>query len=155
MMKKSIFFAALIIGIMSASSLKAQFSIGPGFFYASSNAAGGIGLVANGNYDITEKFGAMADYTYYLTSGSKKWWSLDVDGTYVFFKKSVEWYALAGLDFLYYKAPSGNSYNYTGVNIGVGWKVTISDKIKLVPEWRYTFGTPNYLRLGAKLMFTI
>ena len=158
-MKKRFLFTVIIIGIMTVSSVKAQFSIGPGVLYGTKIET--FGISANANYDITEKFGAMADYTYFFEKNSVNWWSLDLNGTYTFFKHNVEWYALAGLDLLYYKVKVGTLYtassssSYSGVNIGTGWKIKINDKIKLVPEWRYTISNYGYFRFGAKLMFSI
>ena len=158
-MKKRFLFTVIIIGIMAVSTAKAQFSIGPGVLYGTDLRQ--FGISANVNYDFAEKFGVMADYTYFLPKNSQNWWSLDFDGTYTFFKKSAEWYALAGIDLLNFKSSAGGenvgstSLSYTGVNIGIGWKFKIGDKMKLVPEWRYTFGNANYFRFGAKLMFNL
>lgn len=145
---------------MAVSSVKAQFSIGPGIFYGTKINT--VGISANANYDFNDKCGAMADYTYFFPKNSVNWWTLDLDGTYTYFKHNVEWYALAGLDIFYASYKSGSIYGSSsssssnaGFNIGIGWKIKITDKIKLVPEWRYTFNNDGYFRFGAKLMFGI
>lgn len=144
---------------MTVSSLKAQFSIGPGIHYGTQIEQ--IGISANANYDFTDKFGVMGGYTYFLPKNSLNWWALDFDGTYSFLSLSdkSKLYALAGLNLLYYKYPAigdyvgSNSLSYTGVNIGAGWKLRLGKKMDLVPEVRYTFGNADYLRFGVKLMF--
>lgn len=158
-MKKHILFTLIILGIVATTSVKAQFSIGPGVLYGTKIEQ--LGLSANVNYDISHKFGVIADYSYWFPKNSLNWWSLDFDGTYNFYtlndKNSL--YALAGLDLLYYKVPSGgiyggsSNYNYSGLNIGAGWKVLLSNKMNLIPEVRYTLGDVNYFRVGVELMF--
>lgn len=141
------------MGIMAVSSAKAQLSIGPGLVYGTKIEE--VGLTANVNYDIDQKFGAMVGGTYYYPKNSVNWWSLDVDGTYSLDKNNVDWYALAGLNLLYYNYSQNLHANYTGFNLGIGWKVKITDKIKLVPEWRYTISDFSYFRFGTKVMFNL
>jgi hypothetical protein len=154
-MKKRVLFTVIIVGIIAVSSVKAQFSIGPGVGYVTKTQT--IMLSANVNYDLPRMFGVMADYNYIFPERSSyKWWSLDFDGTYSFadlIDKS-KLYGLAGLNLLYYKYP-GYNFSYTGVNIGAGWKFGIENKMDLVPEVRVTFGSISYVRVGVKLMFSL
>jgi outer membrane immunogenic protein len=163
-MKKIIFLAVLIVGIGSASSLKAQFSIGPGVLYGTQIEQ--LGLSANASYDFMNKIGVMADYTYFFKKNSFEWWTLDLDGTYTFLSMGdlSRLYALAGINMLYYTYPaleglysSSGSKSYTGINIGAGWKIGMGKKIHLIPEVRYTFvsvgSASGYARFGVKLMF--
>jgi hypothetical protein len=163
-MKERIIFTAVIIGILSLSSLKAQFSIGPGVLYGTQIEQ--TGLSANASLEFLNKIGVMGDYTYFFKKNSLEWWALDVDGTLTFFSIGdlSRLYALAGLNMLYYSYPgsgglyaSSGSKTYTGLNIGAGWKIGLGKKMHLVPEVRYTFanvvGASGYARFGVKLMF--
>ncbi len=160
-MKKRFLFTLIILLIVTVSTVKAQFSIGPGVIYGTKIKQ--LGLTANVAYDMTKKWGLMADYTYYFPKNSLNWWSLDFDARHNICsmndKNSI--YALAGLNLLYYKVPNSSDYlgspnvNYTGLNIGAGWKIALKEKINLIPEARFTFGNLDYLRLGVKLMFTL
>lgn len=155
-MKKRIFFTVLIVGIMSLSCLKAQFSIGPGVVYGTNIDQ--IGILGNVTYNFAEKWGVMGDLTFFLKTQDITWSALDIDATYDFWKLNDKsnLYALAGLDFLRTKA-SFLGYtatgNENGLNLGAGWKMKISNKIFLIPEARYSFISDGFLRLGARLMF--
>lgn len=68
-------------------------------------------------------------------------------------------FVLAGLNSIYFKYPSGIG-SYTGIynklngmNIGVGCKLGMWNRMDVIPELRYTFGDINYFRFGVKLMF--
>jgi outer membrane immunogenic protein len=163
-MKKCILFTVFIIGIMSVSPLKAQFSIGPGMVYGSQIEQ--VGLSANAGFDFL-RFGVIGDYTYFFKKNSLEWWTLDLDGTLnlLGLGNLTKLYALAGLNMLYYTFPgTGGSYgtgsgskNYSGFNIGAGLKVGLGKKMHLVPEVRYTFvsleSSSGYARIGVKIMF--
>ena len=100
---------------MTVSSLKAQFSVGPGVLYGTKIEQ--VGISANASYDFTAKCGAMAGYTYFFEKNSLKWWALDFDGTYSFasLNDKSKFYALAGLNLLYYQYPD---LNYTAAMVG-------------------------------------
>jgi len=154
-MKKLFSFSVIIIGIMAVSTVKAQFRIGPGLGFVTETKT--LMLSASANYDLAKNFGLMAGYDYiFAKTSSHKWWGLDLDGTYTFVRENEKGklYALAGLNLLYYSYP-GSSFNYTGVNIGVGWRLALGDKLELVPETRVTLGNLSYLRLGLKIMFCL
>jgi hypothetical protein len=156
-MRKRILLTVLIIGLTTVSSLKAQFSLGPALVYATDINT--LGISANANYGINEKFGAMGSYTYFFSKDHVDWWALDIDGTYTFTTLSdkSKLYALAGFNIIYWK------YNYmgyttpndshAGINIGAGLKYALGKKMDLVPEVRYTIESGGYLRAGVKLMF--
>lgn len=158
-MKKRILFTVIIVGIMTVSSLKAQFSIGPGLLYGTKIEQ--PGLSATADYDFNKMWGAMASYTYFIPKNSLDWWALDFNAAYNCYAQSdkSKLYVLAGLNLLYYKYPSvagyvgSNSLSYTSVNVGAEWKLGIGKKMDLVPEAIYTFGNANYFRFGVKVMF--
>jgi hypothetical protein len=155
-MKKGIFLVLMILGVMTVSSVKAQFSVGPGVVYGTNIETVGIDGVVH--YAFPNKFGLMAGYTYFFEKDHVTWSAIDVDATYDIYsmgdRGSV--YALAGVDFLHSKVQvlgvnvTGND---TGVNVGAGWRIGISGAMSLVPEVRYTFGGGDFLRVGVKLMF--
>ena len=152
-MKKHLLLTVIIIGIMAASSVKAQLRIGPGIGYVTETKT--LMLYASANYDLSKNFGVMAAYDYiFANTSDHKWWGLDLDGTYTFErqKEMGKLYALAGLNILH-RSYLDSSQSYTGLNIGVGWRLGIGDKMELVPETRITLGELSYLRLGVKLMF--
>jgi len=154
-MKKHFVFTVIILGIMAASSVKAQFRVGPGFGYITETKT--LLLSASANYDFSENFGAMVDYDYiFAKTSSHKWWGLDFDGTYTFISQNEKGklYVLAGLNSLH-QSYSGHNFSYTGVNIGAGWRKDIGNKMELVPEAKITIGELSYLRLGLKLMFSL
>ena len=152
-MKKRFLFIVIIIGIMAVSSVKAQFRIGPGIGFVTETKS--LMLYGSANYDLPKNFGVMASYNYiFAKTTSHKWWGLDLDGTYTFVSQNEKGklYALAGFNLLYQSYP-GYNFNYTGLNIGAGWREGIGNKIELVPEARITLGNLSYVRLGIKLMF--
>ena len=157
-MKIRIFFTVLVIGIISFSSLKAQISIGPGVAYGTNIDQ--IGVLGNVTYNFAQKWGVMGDLTFFLQTQDITWTALDIDATYDFCKLNEKnnLYALAGLDFLRTKASilgytaTGND---TGLNLGVGWKMKLSNKIFFIPEARYSFISDGFLRIGARLMFSL
>jgi outer membrane receptor protein involved in Fe transport len=164
-MKKRILFTLLTVGLISVSSLKAQFSIGPGVVYATEIE--NIGISANLNYDFSEKWGAMAGYTYFFEkeesgstgygtiTNSVKYWTLDFDGTYTLSNKDKSrLYVLAGLNMMYWDYGDGEtSTSDAGFNLGAGWRYKLGKKMDLVPEARYTIRQGyGYFRIGVKLM---
>jgi len=155
-MKKGVFFAVMILGIMTVSSLKAQFSVGPGIVYGTEIKTIGVDGVVH--YAFPGKIGLMGGFTYFFEKDHVTWSAVDVDATYDFYKMgdNGSLYALAGVDFLHSKVKVGAieaTGNDTGVNIGAGWKISMGTKASLVPELRYTFGGGDFLRVGVKLMF--
>lgn len=155
-MKKGIFLAMMILGIMTVSSVKAQFSVGPGIVYGTQIETIGVDGVIH--YAFPNKIGIMGGYTYFFEKSHVNWSSIDVDATYDFYSMGDKGslYALAGVDFLHSKVKVGAvnvTGNDTGVNVGAGWKIGMGSKMSLVPEVRYTFGGGDFLRVGVRLMF--
>ena len=155
-MKKGVFLAVMILGIMSVSSLKAQLSIGPGVHYATEIESIGIQGVAA--YELPSNLGVMAGYTHFLEKDNVKWSAIDVDATYSLYSMEERGsvYALAGVSFLQTKVEIEGvkvTGNDTGFNIGAGWKIGMGSTMNLVPEVRYTFVGDGFLRVGVKLMF--
>lgn len=162
-MKKRILFTLMIAGVLTVSSLKAQFSIGPGVHYATFIQTSGVS--ANANYDFTKKFGAMAGYARFFektnleSKDENSWWALDADVTYNLLSLSdkIKLYALAGLNVLYWKYSNepNRDESETGLNVGAGCKFGIWKKMYLVPEVRLTIHdeSDGFFRFGVKLMF--
>ena len=154
-MKKRFLFSVIVIGIMTVFSVNAQLRVGPGIGYITETRT--FMLSASAYYDLSKNFGVTADYSYiFANTSSHKWWGFDFDGTYTFVRPNEKGklYVLAGFNLLNQKY-SGNNSNYSGVNIGVGWRLKIRDKLELVPESKITLGSLSYLRLGLKLMFSL
>lgn len=155
-MKKGIFFAVMILGMMTVSSVKAQFSVGPGVVYGTQIETIGVDGVIH--YAFPNKIGIMGGYTYFFEKSHETWSAIDVDATYDLYSMGDRGslYALAGVNFLHNKVKvAGVSVtgNDTGFNLGAGWRIGMGTKASLVPEVRYTFGGGDFLRVGVRLMF--
>lgn len=137
---------------MAVSSLKAQFRVGPGLGFVTETRT--LLLNASANFDLPANYGLLGEYNYiFAKTSSNTWWGLDLCGTYTFvnLKALGKLYGLAGLNLLY-RTNNGYKSNYTGVDVGAGYRVGIGN-MELVPEAIITVGSLSYLRLGVKLMF--
>ena len=157
--------AIAIVSVFSFNDANAQISIGGGVAYAT--GISNVGLSVNGEYTINDDWDAAAGFTYFLKKGYLNWSALDLDAHYNFTKASFgKVYGIAGLNVLFanYKVPTVDlgeygSYgggNYTsssvGLNLGIGTKIAMSDKMAIVPEVKYAIGS-GYLQISAKLLF--
>jgi len=121
----------------------------------------------NGHYLINDQWSAAPSFTFFLKKDFVSWSALDLDANYKLSESKLgSLYALAGLNMTFYKitikydlGAYGGTTDYTstgsdfGVNLGVGMKMPIGDKLSFVPEIRYTLGGANYLRAGVKLLY--
>ncbi|MEI6276654.1 MAG: hypothetical protein WCP08_11725 [Prolixibacteraceae bacterium] len=154
-MKNRFLFSVIIIVIMTVYSGKAQIRIGPGIGFITETRT--LLLSAHANYDLPGNLGVMASYDYiFAQTSSHKWWGLDLDGTYTFVRpdKKGKLYALAGFNLLH-QSFSGNNNSYAGLNLGVGWRFKLGDKLEWVPEAKITLGKLSYLRLGINIMYNL
>jgi hypothetical protein len=124
-----------------------------------------IGISARGVYQIDDQWEAGAAFTHIFKHNYTNWSMLDLDGHYVFSSDdSKAFYGLAGLNFTFWKIhiPSVHeayldnwdaSGTEVGLNLGAGGRYSLSDKINLVGELKYTIGGFGFLTLGAGVLY--
>ncbi len=156
--------AIAIVSLFSFNEANAQISIGGGVAYAT--GISNIGISVNGEYAINDDWDAAAGFTYFLKKGYLNWSALDLDAHYNFTEASFgKVYGIAGLNVLFasYKIPTvdlgafgsyGGNYSSSsvGLNLGIGTKIAMSDKLAIAPEVKYAIGS-GYLQIGAKILF--
>ncbi len=125
-----------------------------------------MGISAKGVYLIDDVWEASAAFTYLFENNYTNWSMLDLDGHYVFSSdESKAFYGLAGLNFTFWKVQlptqyesffgnSGISGTEVGLNLGVGGRYTLSDKLNLVGEVKYTLGGFGFLTIGAGVLYS-
>ncbi len=176
-MKKTILISSLaLIFMLVAGVSKAQDSkllLGGGLAYATDiNTAA---IFVKGNYAITEKFEAAAQFTYFFPKKyggldvKYHWMALDLDGHYVFAKQEkMTFYGLAGLNIFMVRIPSykitvygqtvetpSSSNSDMGLNIGAGGRFGLSDKLSALGEVKYVIGNGSYLQINAGILFAL
>lgn len=156
-----------LIILCTVSEANAQISAGAGVVYGTDISS--IGFSLNGKYTINETWSAAPAFTLFLKKNDINWSALDLDANYQLssIDKLGGLYALAGLNVTFFKF----SYSYdlgafggliedsttgsdVGVNLGLGLDIPLAEKFTVAPELRYTLGGANYLRFGAKLLYT-
>ncbi len=114
---------------------------------------------------------ATGAFTYYLKKENTTYTSVDVNANYSFttIENMGKLYGIAGLNYLSWSFDTpdhgGNipglghllddlaSDSEFGVNLGIGLKMDLSEKMLLCPEFMYSSAGSGYIRLGARLMF--
>ncbi len=167
-MKKlfTMFALFLLIGVINET--KAQFSVGPGATFATDIS--GLGLSANGVYQIDDTWAVSGAFTYFLEKDNVKWTAIDINANYNLTEVSGVGilYGIGGINITSVKIdlPSINlgefgsvggsaSASNFGVNLGAGVNIELSEKMVLAPELTYTVSSGGYLRIGAKLLFSL
>ncbi len=167
-MKKlfTVFVLFLLIGVVNES--KAQFSIGPGATFATDIS--GLGLSANGLYQIDDTWAVSGAFTYFLEKDHLKWTAVDFNANYNLTELSGigQLYGIGGVNITsvsidlptidlggFGSAGGSASSSNFGVNLGAGVNIALSEKMVLAPELTYTLSSGGYLRIGAKLLFSL
>lgn len=165
-MKKLFLLATATILMFVSSNLKAQIKVGGGAAYGTNISS--IGISVNGEYALNETWDAAAGFTYFFEKNYLSWSALDLDAHYTFteIEGFGKLYGIAGLNMLFfnYKIPtvdlggfgsygggSGTSSS-AGLNLGIGTKIPMSEKITLAPELKYALGN-NFFQVGVKIFF--
>ncbi len=166
-MKKTILISSLAIVFMLVAGVsKAQdskFLLGGGLAYATDiNTAAAF---VKGNYAITEKFEAAAQFTYFFPKNyggadlKYHWMAFDVDGHYVFAKQEkMAFYGLVGFNIFMARYKSGNnsySSSTSGLNLGGGGRFGLSDKLSALGEVKYVLNSGGYLQINAGILFAL
>ena len=154
----------LILILFSSISLRAQISVGGGLVYGTEIE--NIGISVNGLYEVNETWKAAPTFTYFLEKNYVNWSVLDLDAHYNLteIENIGNLYALGGLSFTFWSWD--DSYNWgipgldlngteVGVNLGMGIRKNINEKLFLTPEIRYTLGDADYLRISIKIFFSL
>lgn len=166
---KNLFKALMVfVVVVSFSEAKAQMSAGPGVVYGT--GINNIGFSINGKYEFNEKWSAAPSFTYFLKKDFVTWMALDLDANYqiTVLENMGSLYAIGGLNMTFFNMNyeydlgdyggeiDGNiSGSDVGVNLGLGLTVSVSEKLDIAPEIRYSLGGANYLRIGVKVMFKL
>jgi len=165
-MRKLFFLATATILLFATSNLKAQIKVGGGVAYGTNISS--IGISGNGEYAINESWEAAAGFTYFFEQNYLSWSALDLDAHYTFteIEGFGKLYGIAGLNMLFfnYKIPevdlgeygsyggSSGTSSSAGLNLGIGTKIPINEKITLAPELKYAIGN-NFIQISAKVFF--
>ncbi len=147
---------ALSIRAFSQSDTKLR--LGVGTAYASEVES--TGLTVKGIYGISNKWEGSLAYTYFFENLGLSWNVIDLDGNFVFYdnKKKFSAYALAGLAVTFWKREpilfgDTRKGSYTGMNIGIGANIALSEHLNLAPEIRGTLFELSYTRVGLTLQY--
>lgn len=159
-------FIVLLIAVFvtSAASSYSQFWIGPGLFYSTEIEQ--IGITGAAEYDINDKMGVAAAYTYFLEKDMLSWSMIDLEFQYIVAELSGlgNLYALAGLNILSvswdipesaYFTGSDINTSETGITIGAGMNIPLSNSVDIAPELKLSFQGSTIIRIGAKALFRI
>ena len=167
-MKKLFFIATAAVLLFASTSVNAQIKVGGGLAYGSS--INSIGISVNGEYAINEEWDAAAGFTYFFEKNYVSWSALDLDAHYTFteIEGFGKLYGIAGLNMLFfsYNIPSIDLGEYgsydggsstassAGLNLGIGTKIGLSEKMTLAPEIKYALGN-NFFQVGVKIFFSL
>lgn len=181
-MKNRVLFIAVFIlsgaFLGQVNAQESKISAGAGLNYATD--INNIGISLQGLYKINPTWEVSPKFTYFFKKDYMSYSALDFNGHYVFSNNgSNAFYALAGLNITFYKFDTGNNsgfefeideeygdYDYMGgislgeakgsemgLNIGIGTRFAISDKLDFNAEGKYILGNMNYLNLGVGILY--
>jgi opacity protein-like surface antigen len=159
----------ILIAFFSFTTVNAQISLGGGLGYATE--IDNLNFHLDGNYAFNEKWEGAATFTYYLTGEEAagfdlSWYGFDFNAHYNFSEyTNGKIYGLAGLNIMMvsvsYDDPTGmigdisTSDTDIGLNIGVGTKYALNEKLSLFGEAKYTIAGAGFFNLGAGLLFAL
>lgn len=178
MKNKLILVIATVFSVFFSLKSQAQDSkimAGAGLKYASDIST--LGIEAKGVYLASDTWEIAPAFTYYLKKNSVNWSTLDFDAHYVFSSdEKSTFYAIGGLNITFWKWDVEGTDSYDdeydeyddfigdfvsdldasgsdiGVNIGVGSRFALSDKMYFNADLKYTIGNANYLSAGVGLL---
>jgi len=179
-MKNRVFFIAILMlsgaFLGKVNAQESKISVGAGLNYATKIE--NIGISLQGLYKINPTWEASPKFTYFFKKNFMSYSALDFNGHYVFSDNgSSAFYALAGLNITFYKFDFGNNSGWgyeideeygdfmggislgeakgseMGLNIGIGTRLAISDKLDFNAEGKFILGNLNYLNLGVGILY--
>jgi opacity protein-like surface antigen len=176
MKKLKLVFAIAIISVfaLSTNQFQAQESeilVGVGVGYATEiNSAA---IFAKGVYKINDTWEGSLGVNYFFPKGEGdfeiKWMSFDLDAHYVFSTKdNFDIYGIAGVNIMRVTVP-GFDYSYdeeemssssisstdTGINLGLGGRYQLSDKLFGLGEAKYAVNSGGYLQVSLGVLFQL
>ncbi|MBN2596651.1 outer membrane beta-barrel protein [Labilibaculum sp.] len=175
MKNKFVLVIAAVLTVFFSLTSKAQDSkimAGAGLGYATDIST--LGISAKGVYLASDTWEIAPAFTYYLKKNNVNWSTLDFDAHYVFSTdESMTFYGIGGLNVTFWKfkmdgVSSGSSEfddflggmsdldasgSDIGVNIGVGSRFALSDKMYFNADLKYTIGGSNFLSAGVGLLY--
>jgi hypothetical protein len=153
-MKKLILALFIVLGVLASNTnLNAETRLGGGLYFGSQ--FNDLALEARGLFDINKEFRIQPDIKFFLASANVSFFTINTNVDYFFHRKdNMSIYALAGLNFGMYKAPSIPSESGLGINLGVGSDFNMGSWI-LAPELKLVLGAYNGIVLGASATFPL
>jgi len=168
-MKKSILLLVAVVlscNVFAQSFDSSKIRAGAGLVYATE--IGNIGINFNGVYAFNDTWEGAFGYSHIFEKDNTTWNIFDFDAHYVFHKQDdkLNFYGIGGLaitawktdvpaiNFMGYETPSVSaSDSELGFNLGVGANYSLTDKLNLAPEARFTIMDDSYFRIGASLQY--
>jgi len=175
MKNKLILVCVTVLSVFVSLTTQAQDSkimAGAGLKYATDIST--MGIEAKGVYLASDTWEIAPGFTYYFKKNNVNWSTLDFDAHYVFSAdESMTLYGIGGLNVTFWKfkmdgVSSGSdefddmfgglsdldaSGSDVGVNIGVGSRFALSDKMYFNADLKYTIGNANYLSAGVGILY--
>lgn len=178
MKNKLILIAVSVLTIGFSFNSKAQDSkilAGAGLGYATDIS--NLGVFAKGVYMVNDTWEIAPAFTYYFKKDYTNWSSLDFNGQYVFSANDKStFYGIGGLNLTFWKVKiKGSDFEVedeymegfgnlisselesngsdVGVNIGVGSRFALSDRMYFNADLKYTLGGTNYLSMGVGILY--
>lgn len=170
MKNKLILVFATVLTVCFSLTTQAQDSkimAGAGLTYATDIST--MGISAKGVYLASDTWELAPAFTYYFKKNNVNWSTLDFDAHYVFSAdESMTFYGIGGLNVTFWKFKmdgvseldglfGGSGFDASGsdigVNIGVGSRFAISDKMYFNADLKYTIGNANYLSAGVGVLY--
>ncbi|MCB9081659.1 MAG: outer membrane beta-barrel protein [Lewinellaceae bacterium] len=158
-MKKWITASLLMMGMALATTSFAQLSVGAGLAYGTGVEE--LGIQVRGIYGFNDTWRGGADFIYYLDGAEGvSFWEFNVNGHYIFADSGqLKTYAFAGLNFTHVTVDLGQfgsaGNTDTGVNLGAGAQLKLSDKISGLGEVKYVLGGGDQLVLSAGVLVNL
>ena len=160
-MKKNVFLTSLLVALFTFIATKSHaqenvFSLGGGLTYATELE--NTGIFAKGVYQFNYQWAGAFTGTYYFENDVTLM-GFDADAHYAFYnnEENLSVYGLFGLNLLTLSSEYFDSDSSLGINLGVGSRYQLSEKIALVPEIKYVVGTEkggSYFAASIGLSFS-
>lgn len=164
-MKKTLLILAVVLaGSLFTNSAKAQDSkvlAGAGISYLTE--IGTVGLSINGVYLFDETWEGAVTYTHAFEKDMISWNIFNFDAHYIFSTgEKTKAYGIAGLNYtsMNWNFPEVKGFSLdesstsVGVDLGVGMRYSISDKMSLNGELKYATATTGYVNVGVGVLYS-
>ncbi len=151
-------FLSFVLVFASFFSLNAQTGLGGGIAYGFDVSE--LGIQLRGVHQFNDTWGGGADFIYYLEGVEDvSIWEFNANAHYMLTSTDqATLYALAGINLF------GASVSFlgetvsnteTGLNLGAGGKIGISDNISGIGELKFSIGDASQLLLAAGILFNL